>query len=145
MTELKFITQKKSKGIYDETGYYLNGKFLDRYKSNAIEILRDKITKAGNGSFEEGKNKAKAEWEAVNKEYIKSCEATEKIRQTKKPYWDKLKILTLRNKISRLKEKIDWINERKQNLINEFEEKIVRINNEIEKIEERIQNETENN
>jgi predicted N-acyltransferase len=138
MTELKFIKQKKSQGIYEETGYYFGDEFLNRYKSKAIEILRNRIIKAGNGDFNSGKDKAKKEWEVVHTEYLKSIEAIKKTNRTKKPYWNKLNQLTIKNKINRLKEKSVYLKERKKDIVKDFDDRIKLIEKDIVKLREQI-------
>lgn len=135
---LEFIKQKKSQGICEETGYYFKKEFLSKYKTKAIEILRKRVKDAGDGDFIKGKDIAVDEWEVINKEYIKSCEAIKKTNQTKKPYWDKIRKRTLQRRIVRLGEKINDMKERKKERIWDFDERINKIYIEIDKIKKEI-------
>jgi hypothetical protein len=135
---LVFVKQKKSQGIYEETGYYFKNEFLDRYKTKAIEILRARIKEAGNGDFVAGKEKAPEEWAVIHEEYLKSVEATKKTNHTKKPYWDMLRKRTLQNRIHKLRDKIEWIEERRQQAVLEFDERIKVVEKEIQNIEKEI-------
>jgi len=141
MEKLIFIKQKKSQGIYDETGYYFKDEFLNRYKAKAIEILRKRVIEAGNGNFEAGKDKALDEWEVIHDEYLKSVETTKKINQSKKWYWDKLKKRTLQRKINRLNEKIEDIKNQKEDAIKFHEERIEKVQEEIKLVEQGLKHE----
>jgi len=132
--ELEFIKQKKSQGICEETGYYFKKEFLSRYKTKAIEILRKRIEDAGDGDFIKGKDIAVDEWKVINKEYIKSCEKTKKTNQTKKPYWNKLKDRTIQRRIIRLGEKISDLEDRKKEIIEDYNNRINLVEKEIEQL-----------
>ena len=138
--ELKYIKQTKSKGIYDETGYYFKGEFLNRYKTKAIEILRARVEKAGGGDFVKGKNIAKDEWNVIHKEYLKSCDATNKTNMTKKPYYENMKRRMLERKIFTLNQKIEGLGLRKQEMNKDYDDKIemiIKIINDIKNVVEK--------
>jgi len=137
--ELIFIKQKKSQGIYEETGYYFKKEFLSRYKTKAIKILRERVLKAGKGDFDKGKNIARDEWEVIHQEYLKSVEATKKTNITKKPYWAKQRIRVFRNKTNRLLEKARYLEEKKQDEIKDYDERIRLVLKEKEEIEKYLE------
>jgi len=127
--ELEFKKPKKRFGETFRIGYYFKGEFLSRYKSKSLKMLREKV----NHLSDEEKHKTD-EWKIISAEYLKSCETTKKINKTKKPYWDKVNKRILQRKIVKLYEKINDVKERKQEIINEFDERINKIHIEIQKI-----------
>lgn len=70
---LKF---RKAKGDIKE-GYYLNGLFLHRYKTDAIKILRANFKDFS----QEEKEKYPIEWGCIHSEWKKATARTERIRK----------------------------------------------------------------
>lgn len=119
MPELEFIKQKKRLGIFKPTGYYFKGEFLNRYKFDALSILRKRVEHLS----EKERNKTD-EWKVIHQEYIKSCERTEKTRKAKESYYAKLNQRTRQRRIVRLNEKIQDLRERQNQVFQSFEDRI---------------------
>jgi hypothetical protein len=131
--ELEFRKPKKRMGEDFEQGYYFKGEFIHRLKYECLKILRERIK-----DLSEKERNETDEWKVIHTEYLKSCEAIEKTRKTKQPYFDKINKRTLERRGKKLKEKIEDIKERKQIVMNEFDERIIKIKNQINDIERRI-------
>lgn len=130
--ELEFRKKSKLKGI--ECGYYFKGELLSRYKTEAIEILRKRIEKAGQGDFLKGKEFLPDEYNVINQEYLKWEERTNKNYNKKKFYYDKLHINCLKHRLLTLQNKIDMQKSRKSQIEQIFTDRINALEKEKEEI-----------
>lgn len=62
--------------IIKPKGYYYKGTFLSRYRTRAIEILREKLNKVGN--LEKAKKLYPNIWAEIHKDYLRQKEITKK-------------------------------------------------------------------
>lgn len=138
MSILEFKKFSKKQGII--AGYYFEGHFLSRYKTEAIQILRDWIEQKGNKigdksktAWEKGKEALPNVWEAIHHEWEKGNEKTRKtnekvkvwragVRARKTPY----KIALLEEEIIIYKMKMN----EKMNDIKEFYEERIKMKEE---------------
>jgi hypothetical protein len=127
--QLEFKKPKLRLGDEFELGYYFKNEFLSRYKQEALKILRGRIKDLSN----EERDKTD-EWKVIHAEFLKSCEATDKCRRTKQPYFKRLNRRTIERRIIRLKQKIEDIEERKKDLIEEQNKRIELVKNQIKEL-----------
>jgi len=130
--ELEFRKFSKLKGV--KCGYYFKGELLSRYKTGAIDILRKRVEKAGNGDFVKGSGLMPEEYSVINQEYLKGEERTKKIHIKKKPYYDRLHINSLKHQLLTLQNRIEILISRRSKSEQEYNDKINAIEQEKEKI-----------
>lgn len=105
--------RKASKVLGTEAGYYFKGVLLNRYKSEAIKILRERIEKAGSEvgdksrtNWEKGVEVLPDEAKVIYEEYESHKRRTNKIHEKKKPYYRELHKRVLKRSLVTLQEQI---------------------------------------
>lgn len=134
--------KKKSKRFGIQAGYYFKGEFLSRYKTEAIEILRNRIEKAGKETgdmsrdvWDKGKEVLPDVWEAIHHEWklgkiktdksnIKIQEWRERERIKKIPYQIEIIKQEIKMEQMKMREKMNDIKEFYEGRIKIQEEKI---------------------
>jgi hypothetical protein len=129
--ELEFKKYRKRDIEPTKEGYYFKGKFLNRYLNDSLQILRERIK----GLSEEKKIKTK-EYKVIRFYYERQTEITKKIHEKKKDYYKTISIRAKQNIILKLNLKIREIEDRKINLIKEFDNRINNIKEEINKLQD---------
>lgn len=119
-------------------GYYFKDEFLSRYKSEAIQILRARVERAGNGKFENGKALCPDEWKVIHEEYERSKRATKKTYTKKKPYFQLLHKRALKHSLLTLQEKLKWKEKRRNEIVKDLDTDIEKIKSNIRVLEGRI-------
>lgn len=145
MTTQLFEFKKGNKILAISCGYYFKGKLLSRYKSEAIAILRKRIEDGGNrigdlsrDTWEKGKEACPDEWQVIHEEYEKSKTKTNRTREKKQPYFDKIHERVIARKIKTLTLKIEDVKTRKLSYCIDCDERIKEIQTEIQQLNQRI-------
>lgn len=134
-----------NKAIYFGTGYYFKGEFLARTKYRALEILRKRIEDKGRemardfferqNPFLTGKKYMPEETNVIFEHHEKQKAITEKIEKSKKWYYDKLKYISLEDKLEKLKKEIRETKEKQEKIIKKGRWKKDRLHFKAESIE----------
>ena len=127
--KLEFRKFRKRDLEPQETGYYFKGEFVHRLLNKSLDILREKIKDL---SLEE-KHKTD-EWKVLRYYYDRQTEITKKIHNKKKDYYKKINEKVKQNRIFKMEQKIEELEERKTQLIEEFDNRINKIQKEIKEL-----------
>lgn len=140
---LEFRKANKVLGI--EIGYFFKGEFLNRYKSEAIKILRERIEKAGSEigdksrtNWEKGKEFLPDEAKVIFEEYKKSKRKTEKTHEKKKLYYQEIHKRVLKRSLITLQEKIRMKEIRKAERIKDWDNSIQEIKDKMAEVEKEL-------
>jgi len=113
MTEQTNQLSFKKKSVLNniECGYYFKGELLSRYKTQALQILRERIEKAGSQvgdmsqtNFEKGMKVLPDEYAIVHQHYLESTEKNRKTKEKKKVYYATMRRARLESDIAYLQQ-----------------------------------------
>jgi pyruvate/2-oxoacid:ferredoxin oxidoreductase alpha subunit len=132
---MNFQFQKENKILGVKCGYYFKGEFLSRYKNEAIQILRDRVEKSANGDWEKAKEFCSDEYKVIHAEWKKGTAKNKKTYEKKKPYYKKIHERTIVTSIANLKHRLEMKEQRKQEVMKDFDDSILEIINKIQELE----------
>ena len=131
--ELELKKPKLRCGESFEKGYYFKDKFLSRYKTESLQILRKRVEDLP----EEERNKTD-EWKVIREEFLKMTDKTKKTTLKKQPFYNKIHKRALEHSLVTLKQRLEWKKTRKNEIIKELDAGLDKIRNQIIELEGNI-------